>query len=1553
MSDSEAPLETTVLDPSPAWLTEQTIRQIESFRTAHETQVLTILLSDLEASTDLQSRLGNVEAARLVQQHRAIFRQVLVARDGQEVETAGDSFLAVFAAPSEAVRFALVMQAEMRKARQAAPALPAVRVGIHQGQVVVERHDEGGKAMDIYGLQVSTAARIMDLAKGGQVLCSRAVFDDARAILRADDLKELATVAWRNHGPYRFKGVEDSYEICEVGEEGQAPLAAPAATGKSWPADRSEEELGWRPAVGVVVPGTNWVLEERLGKEDSDDKAGQKYRGEFGEVWKAWNQGDKSRQVFKFCFRRDRLPALKREARLLKHLRRHRHPNLVEVYDVTEGARPPYYLEMEYVEGPTLEQWLASKPPRKERLEIIAQVADALDTAHAAGIYHRDIKPSNILLTHRHDGTLQAKLSDFGLGAADDTQLLQSIAVSRVERIAGTWDYIAPELRAGSPASAQSDLYSLGLTLLQLTTGDLSAQAIPGWEGRVDSEILQADIARCMAAEPGQRWERARELATALRSHDERLELLALERQREQRRRRARRLRRLTAVAGAAVAVALAALIYWWRVPGTLELQVQPVGASVEVAGKTLAATAAPISLPLHAGYYDVRVTADGSYGETRGVLVQRNGTRQLAVALRRHQGVLDAECQPTGSEILINGVPYGSRVRNLTLDAGTYELTGWANDRFEVKKSIKVGKDQHIQDRLWLDSGRLWTYTSPAIQGAGFLVADLDGDGKPDIAQNELNALTIVSSATGEVLHYLPAPASGSRSIEKLDLGGEAGTVLLCAKQVDASGGHDGGLEVFAVRTAAPKEFFWRWRGPARSWKNPEGCPVSSCRDLNGDGVGEVVVASRDGTAYVLSGRDGSLLKQFALTDGKEGFTPALKSSAADLANRLAVSPKADSTIALKSSAAQGENRLLYALRKRQGDDEGSRTSWPYVIGCLRIADGESLWNRRIPDSTSVILEDLTGDNVPEAITWSPSGWSVLDGTTGDIRSGGKLPDGAAIASQPWLAKSGDRAILLLIFTDPAKPMQAVDPKDGKVLWQGPAGGRQYQPCGPGGWLKSAPGGEILVATNDALLALDGRSGKPVWKVDGKPDGILLGDWQGDGKDEIFVTMQSRGLLCLDQAGRSLWTLRLNVDVRPYAMLGDIDGDGLSEVLIHRHAALWGAVRGPRLLWSQSATAPLQAQPLVVCEGKDRSVFQLGSWGGDRYMACFDATSGAVRWTSPLQIAANRAPALADWNGDGRSEIIDIADLPNGGGSRLVALRVADGQTVCSLPVAGNGAMYSTPIVTDLNGDGQPDLAVSRWDRQDVIALDGKTGQPLWRQSTKGPNMGGVAAADLDGDGRPDVVASSTDGFLYGIRGRDGKPIWPPVALGAPSRSPPRLHDVTGDGVADVLVVTMAGSLCVIDGRSGSMLWRTEANGASEGLGRPACLQVEGRTIILVPLGLAGMVAFDAANHKELWRSPPGHPVVAGPTVCDLDGDGLPEVLAGSTDGQLLVLDAAGGAVLQQVAVSEGLIEADPAVCDVDGDGVLDVLIASQNFNLTAVRGQGIAEARKRLARQ
>ncbi|HEX4110522.1 MAG TPA: serine/threonine-protein kinase [Solirubrobacteraceae bacterium] len=142
-----------------------------------------------------------------------------------------------------------------------------------------------------------------------------------------------------------------------------------------------------------------------------------------------------------------------REARVAAQLS---HPHLVNVYDFdTEDRRP--YLVMEYVAAGTLAQRLqAGASLRGLAPSLAAQLLDALECIHRAGIIHRDIKPSNILI----DPDERARLADFGVARPSDATALTDTGV-----VIGTLRYIAPEVMAGERASAQSDLYACGVVL--------------------------------------------------------------------------------------------------------------------------------------------------------------------------------------------------------------------------------------------------------------------------------------------------------------------------------------------------------------------------------------------------------------------------------------------------------------------------------------------------------------------------------------------------------------------------------------------------------------------------------------------------------------------------------------------------------------------------------------------------------------------------------------------------------------------------------------------------------------------------------------------------------------------------------------------------------------------------------------------------------------------------------------------------------------------------------------------------------------------------------
>ena len=160
----------------------------------------------------------------------------------------------------------------------------------------------------------------------------------------------------------------------------------------------------------------------------------------------------------------DRLSRFQREARALSSLN---HPNLVTIYEVGE-AEGLHFIAMELVEGKTLSS-LRDKLSLKELLSIVAQVAEALGAAHQSGIIHRDVKPDNVMV--RPDG--YAKVLDFGLVKLAEVEPAPGSAAQTQLGVAmGTLAYMSPEQAAGEPVDHRTDIWSLGVVLYELSSGE-------------------------------------------------------------------------------------------------------------------------------------------------------------------------------------------------------------------------------------------------------------------------------------------------------------------------------------------------------------------------------------------------------------------------------------------------------------------------------------------------------------------------------------------------------------------------------------------------------------------------------------------------------------------------------------------------------------------------------------------------------------------------------------------------------------------------------------------------------------------------------------------------------------------------------------------------------------------------------------------------------------------------------------------------------------------------------------------------------------------------
>lgn len=186
--------------------------------------------------------------------------------------------------------------------------------------------------------------------------------------------------------------------------------------------------------------------------------------GGFGQVVEAWDpklRRSIAIKRLKPALLSSRPDNLLDEARLAASLR---HTAFVKIFSI-DGDAEQQSIIMEFIEGATLGQSVREQPVDEARaLDIVAQVAEAMEEAHAAKLIHGDLKPSNLML----DLSGRVRIMDFGLARKIDPQATE---VALPEETTGTIAYLAPELLVGSPPNEQSDVYSLGVVLYEMLNG--------------------------------------------------------------------------------------------------------------------------------------------------------------------------------------------------------------------------------------------------------------------------------------------------------------------------------------------------------------------------------------------------------------------------------------------------------------------------------------------------------------------------------------------------------------------------------------------------------------------------------------------------------------------------------------------------------------------------------------------------------------------------------------------------------------------------------------------------------------------------------------------------------------------------------------------------------------------------------------------------------------------------------------------------------------------------------------------------------------------------
>ncbi len=341
------------------------------------------------------------------------------------------------------------------------------------------------------------------------------------------------------------------------------------------------------------------ILGKYIGRYEITEHVGA---GAMAEVYKAYDPDIDRTVALKIlkeenCVNEEHINRFLREGKAAGALT---HPNIVTIHDVGTLEQAPYIM-MELLEGRPLSELLASgeKLPIDSILRIAIQIADALDYAHGKGVVHRDVKPDNIIVGQ--DRT-SIKIADFGIarveeGAKESTQ---------AGMILGTPRYMSPEQAGGEGVDGRSDLFSLGVILYEMLTGQKAfdaesmatlimqiMQKDPPPIRKVVSQVppgLQNIVSKLLSKKPARRFQSGGELREALQRE------LRLREEEDSERARYMPLQvKWTAIMGAVVAVAMALSSLFIMRAQTAALQQQAVDSGISLANFIAVQAAVPV----------------------------------------------------------------------------------------------------------------------------------------------------------------------------------------------------------------------------------------------------------------------------------------------------------------------------------------------------------------------------------------------------------------------------------------------------------------------------------------------------------------------------------------------------------------------------------------------------------------------------------------------------------------------------------------------------------------------------------------------------------------------------------------------------------------------------------------------------------------------------------------------------------------------------------------------------------------------------------------------
>jgi class 3 adenylate cyclase/tRNA A-37 threonylcarbamoyl transferase component Bud32 len=438
----------------------------------------TVLFSDIRNFTTYSERLTSDEIAGLLNAYLATACAPVIRYRGVVMKFIGDGVMALFETrPNEpsgahahrAVRAGLAMQLaalEFRNwvaKRHPSKSLPefSIGVGIHTGEVLLCHVGAPGRGeLTVVGDTVNIASRLEGQTKqlGWAVVASDAIYTATRPAISVGAQREVQlrgrsapVMAYEVIGMAAGEADDVSVHIPEEMRQAlseNARIAAEAA----------------KAALGITLSIMTGDLAEKLVSVQGYRIVSRIGRGGSSVVYLAERESDQQQVVLKVLDAKAGLDEilLQRFVQEFDIISSIDHPNVVKIYDRGFSDRHAY-IAMEYFPDGSLVEVIQRGLSGRQSLSLLAQAASALREIHSRGVIHRDIKPGNLMA--RGDGSIV--LADFGIAKrVDDAK-----SRTRHGELYGTPYYVSPEQIEGNPATAQSDIYSLGIIFHEMLTG--------------------------------------------------------------------------------------------------------------------------------------------------------------------------------------------------------------------------------------------------------------------------------------------------------------------------------------------------------------------------------------------------------------------------------------------------------------------------------------------------------------------------------------------------------------------------------------------------------------------------------------------------------------------------------------------------------------------------------------------------------------------------------------------------------------------------------------------------------------------------------------------------------------------------------------------------------------------------------------------------------------------------------------------------------------------------------------------------------------------------